>query len=96
VSATVMLVRLLPGVVGESRRVVHVVAAPDDITSVPEVLTAFCGAQIAPGTAEVLPDLGGMPCELCFLAATPNASELPVISSVQTANDSHRVGRDPR
>jgi hypothetical protein len=71
----VLLVRLLPGIVGESRRVVHVVAAPEDTRTVPEVLTALCGEHIKPGTAEVLPDLDGMLCERCFLAATPNANQ---------------------
>lgn len=77
-SAPLLLVRLLPGVVGESRCVVHVVVALQDTrTAVPEVLTALCSEHIKPGTAEVLPDLGGMPCSPCFLAATPNANQLP-------------------
>jgi hypothetical protein len=80
VTAPALLVRLRPGVVGESRRVVHVVhvvPAPQDTGEVPAVLTALCGEQIRPGTAEVLPGLGGMPCGPCFLAATANAHELP-------------------
>jgi hypothetical protein len=77
VTTPVLLVRLRFGVVGESRRVVHVVPAPQNATTVPAVLTALCGEQIRPGTAEVLPELGGMPCGPCFLAATPNPNELP-------------------
>jgi hypothetical protein len=88
VSAPVLLVRLLPGIVGESRRVVHVVAAPADTRTVPEVLTALCGEQIKPGTAEVLPDLGGMPCGPCFLAATPQRQPTTTDRRIRTSRRS--------
>jgi hypothetical protein len=38
------------------------------------MLTAYCGAIIEPGTAELLDGLTGMPCELCFLSATTPTS----------------------
>ena len=64
----VLLVRLLPGVVGESRRVVHVVPAPaGDV--IPDLLVAYCGERIAPGAAERLDGPAGMPCERCGRAA---------------------------
>lgn len=61
----VLYVRLLPGVVGESRRVVHVV--PLDEAHVTETaLTAYCGQVLQKGTTE--PPIDGpmgMPCERC-------------------------------
>lgn len=73
-----LLVRLLPGVVAESRRVVHLVAFPDG-DDVPDVLTAYCGEVIRRGTAEALAKPCGMPCTLCLLRAPLPAppSELP-------------------
>jgi hypothetical protein len=64
---TLLLVRLRPGFVGESRRVVHVVPVPTE--GVPAALTAYCGAEIAAGTAEVLSGPSGMPCTLCLATA---------------------------
>jgi hypothetical protein len=69
-----LLVRLWPRlpngeVVGESRRVCHLVPVPN-VVDVPEVLRAYCGQQIAPGTAERLNRVCGMPCEPC-LARSP-------------------------
>lgn len=70
----VLLVRLLPGVVGESRRVVHVVPVVN-AAEVPPVMVAYCGQSIERGTAEVLPEMAGMPCERCVLATPiPNAT----------------------
>jgi hypothetical protein len=75
VTVPVLLVRLLPGLVGESRRVVHVVPVVN-AEEVPPVLVAYCGEPIERGTAEVLPDMVGMPCERCVLATPiPNAGE---------------------
>jgi hypothetical protein len=76
VTASVLLVRLLPGLIGESRRVVHVVPLPAG-SGVLEVPTAYCGEQIEAGTAEVLGEFGGMPCERCvFAAPLPQGDEL--------------------
>jgi hypothetical protein len=72
----VLLVRLKRGVVGESRRTVHVVRLPQG-NEVSDTLTAYCGEQIDPGKAEMLPELTGMPCNRCLLnASTPHAGEL--------------------
>jgi DNA-binding MarR family transcriptional regulator len=69
-----LLVRLHPrlpngAVVGESLRVCHLVPVPRPDT-VPAVLSAYCGVVIAPGTAELLTTISGMPCEPC-LARSP-------------------------
>jgi len=65
---TLLLVRLRPGVVGESRRVVHVVSFPTG-DNVPEVLVAYCGEEIRRGPADVLPKPCGAPCEACLIEA---------------------------
>ncbi|WP_307722915.1 hypothetical protein [Gandjariella thermophila] len=62
-----LLVRLRRGIVGEARRVVHLVPVPTE--HVPAVLTAYCGAEIVPGTAEVLSCFTGVPCTPCLAAA---------------------------
>jgi hypothetical protein len=55
--------------VGESRRVCHLVPLPQG-NDAPEVLRAYCGQEIAQGTAELLDGMSGMPCEPC-LARSP-------------------------
>lgn len=70
----ILLVRLKPrgpggAVIGESRRVCHLVPVPQS-GDVPEVLRAYCGQEIPPGTAELLDGMSGMPCEPC-LARSP-------------------------
>ncbi|HEY0692122.1 MAG TPA: hypothetical protein VGD71_24150 [Kribbella sp.] len=52
-------------VVGETRRVCHLVLVPDSPT-VPEFLVALCGERIGPGAGEVLASVVGMPCEACM------------------------------
>lgn len=64
-AGAVAVVRLRQGVVGESRRVCHVVPIPED-RAVPGHLTALCGTDIYPGQADVLPGLVGMPCDGCM------------------------------
>jgi hypothetical protein len=74
-----ILVRYLPGAVGESRRVIHVVPIPD-VDDIPEVLVAHCGEQIRPGVAEQLYAPIGAPCNVCLFVApppAPAAAELP-------------------
>lgn len=61
-------------VVDESRRVCHLVPVPDS-AAVPEVLCAYCGLEIEPGTAELLDSMSGMPCERC-LAHSPSHTVL--------------------
>ncbi len=63
------LVRLRRGVVGESRRVCHLIPVPTG--PVPEHLTALCGEAIFPGEAEVLDGLRGMPCHACLMESAP-------------------------
>ncbi|SFQ67503.1 hypothetical protein SAMN05421810_11280 [Amycolatopsis arida] len=69
----VAMVRLRRGVVGESRRVCHVVPVPDpwQARGLPERLTALCGEHIVVEQAELLPGLAGMPCEPCLLRSAP-------------------------
>ncbi|MEV4050391.1 hypothetical protein AB0J55_04315 [Amycolatopsis sp. NPDC049688] len=63
------LVRLRRGVVGESRRVCHLIPVPAG--PVPGHLTALCGEPIFPADAEVLDGLRGMPCHPCLLRSAP-------------------------
>lgn len=64
----IAVVRLRRGVVGETRRVCHVVPIPVS-GACPSELTALCGERIGPGQAELLSSLRGMPCEVCLAAA---------------------------
>lgn len=68
------LVRLRRGVVGESRRVCHLIPVPAGPVS--GHLTALCGEAIFPGEAEVLSGLRGMPCHPCLMANSPSAPGL--------------------
>ncbi|HJQ45440.1 MAG TPA: hypothetical protein VJ870_03810 [Amycolatopsis sp.] len=61
----VVVVRLRQGVVGERRRVCHIVPIPAE-GAVPACLTALCGEPILPAQAEVLDRVCGMPCEVCL------------------------------
>ncbi|GLY69463.1 hypothetical protein [Amycolatopsis taiwanensis] len=63
------VVRLRRGVVGERRRVCHIVPIPD-AGPIPHQLRALCGEAIVPGDAEVLNRIAGMPCEACLGAST--------------------------
>lgn len=78
-SPPLLLVRFRRGVVGETKRVVHLVAAPDG-GQVPEVLTAYCGTEFRPGETDLLPGIQGMPCELC-LARAPIAGPFDLLGS---------------
>ncbi|CRK60184.1 hypothetical protein [Alloactinosynnema sp. L-07] len=89
-TAPLLLVRLRSGPgVRETQRMVHLVAAPvpQAIGTPPAVLPALCGFTVAPGVAEVLPGLGGMPCERCMShSASPEgarlrAATLPAVGS---------------
>ncbi|WP_236796900.1 hypothetical protein [Amycolatopsis sp. GM8] len=61
----VAVIRLRRGVVGECRRVSHLVPLPAE-GPIPEQLIAVCGEIILPAHAEVLNGIGGMPCEACL------------------------------
>lgn len=74
---TIILVRMKPGLVGETKRVVHLVRLPESGT-VPEELTAYCGERFEPGTIDFLPEPTGMPCVRCLIAAPmPRPPALP-------------------
>lgn len=55
--------------VGERERTCHLVPYTDS-DAIPRSLMAYCGLEIAPGSAELLDGPFGMPCELC-LARSP-------------------------
>ncbi|QFU89360.1 hypothetical protein [Amycolatopsis sp. YIM 10] len=59
-----MIVRLRRGIVGETRRVCHLVPATSP--GVPAELSALCGEVIQSGQADLLPGLRGMPCDRCL------------------------------
>jgi hypothetical protein len=61
----VAIVRLRRGVVGECKRVSHLVPLPAE-GPIPERLLAVCGEVILPAQAEVLDGIAGMPCEACL------------------------------
>jgi hypothetical protein len=65
--STVLLVRLRAGIVGETRRSVHVVPFPSEQRD--GVMVAYCGLPIVAIFAEYLETLRGMPCELCVARA---------------------------
>ena len=85
---SILLVRPLPGTVGERNRTVHLVPMPDTET-IPQHLTAHCGQQFAPGTIELLSQPHGMPCERCLAKAQPTTTSLPAgITALEVPNDS--------
>jgi hypothetical protein len=65
-SGYVMLVRLLPGVVGEARRVVHVVPV-DEGMGIGPTLKTYCGELLDLDQVEQLEHPSGMPCPPCVL-----------------------------
>lgn len=80
----ILLVRLRRGVVGETKRIVHVVPIPDPDV-MPEELTAYCGARFTPGAIELLSEPTGIPCVSCLaLAPVPSAPALPPKSDRNT------------
>ncbi|HEV7976514.1 hypothetical protein [Amycolatopsis sp.] len=68
------LVRLRRGVVGESRRVIHLIPVPTE-GALPGHLTALCGEEVYPGQAEMLDRLCGMPCQTCLLRSPAPAPD---------------------
>lgn len=63
-----LVVRPLPGTVGERRRVAHLVPLVGT-ERMPERLTACCGQSFGPDELELLDGMRGMPCESCLLQA---------------------------
>jgi hypothetical protein len=74
-----LMVRFRKGVVGETRRVCHLIPLPVG-HELPSVLTTYCSVEIGPGEAELLRSAEGMPCEPCLrLAPVPSPDEpLPI------------------
>lgn len=64
----ILVARLRRGVVGESRRVCHVVPVAS-VDSVPESLTTLCGAELSSGETEFMNGIRGMPCSACLAVA---------------------------
>ncbi|GAA1244934.1 hypothetical protein GCM10009676_33510 [Prauserella halophila] len=64
-----VMVRYRRGVVGESRRTVHLVVLPASLADVPDNLGAVCGARFGPGDAETVNSPQGMPCVQCLAMA---------------------------
>lgn len=60
-----LLVRAVPGSMGERERVAHVVAIPS-AGQRPQQLKTRCGVTFAPGELELLDGPSGMPCEECL------------------------------
>nr|WP_091298134.1 hypothetical protein [Amycolatopsis xylanica] len=65
--------RPMSGVVGETKRMVHLFEVSPIDAPVPERLTALCGASFGHGELELLTVLAGMPCFAC-LQKTPRPS----------------------
>jgi hypothetical protein len=55
-------------IVGESDRTTHLVPIPADDSPLAQ-LTALCGLVIRPGMADLVDELGGMPCEKCLISS---------------------------
>ncbi len=92
--------RMKPGV-RNSQRVVHMAPLPEDSIEQPTHLTAWCGQNLAIADVEPLPQLMGMPCELCLShAPTPESTRLgPAIarhgkSALETGHWIVRTGPD--
>ncbi|GAB3904227.1 hypothetical protein ACFQ1S_01330 [Kibdelosporangium lantanae] len=62
----VLLGRLKPGTVSESRRTVHVFPVTPDLGP-DTALTARCGQTLPADDVQWLPGIAGMPCEQCVL-----------------------------
>ena len=71
-----IMVRLRSGVVGQRLRVVHLVPL-SGAADIPELLTAYCGAEIAVHSAEVILEPSGMPCEACLATVPLPADDAP-------------------
>jgi hypothetical protein len=80
-AVAVMFVRLRRGVVGETQRVVHVVPI-QDANAIPDVLQTYCRRVIRPGTADLLSEPRGMPCEYCLASIPLPGTEASVIEEI--------------
>lgn len=76
-AALVLLVRYRAGVVGDTRRAVHVVPPLPASRSAEGMLTALCGAILSPAELEVVSFREGMPCLACvFGCVTDTAAQV--------------------
>lgn len=65
----VILVRLRQGIVGERKRVIHSVPAPDPGQPAPGVLVTLCGERLSSQEIDVIPpDIIGMSCNQCVFS----------------------------
>ncbi len=64
VSAVLVYVRFRLGVVGESRRTVHLAYLLEKAHA--GVFVALCGQRFVPGEAELLGEISGQPCFPCL------------------------------
>lgn len=87
-----LMVRAREGLVGNVRRTCHVVVVPEDGT-LPAFLTACCGVRFTPGSAELVNQISGMPCETC-LAKAPVPD--PLMLDGPKAGSAERGGYDDR
>lgn len=90
-----MIGRPLPGVVGESRRVVHLFPGTGRY---PDTLTAYCGEAFWSGDLEWLDGPAGMPCTVCLLRLRRSqaADPRPVRDASPEIPDApHRLGLQP-
>jgi len=76
---TFVLARPRAGVVGQTRRVVHVFPLQD---GGPGVLVAYCGFEGRSGELDLLDGPAGMPCERCLVVAARRAGAVPVQRAV--------------
>lgn len=88
VQPKLLLVRAREGLVGNVRRSCHVVIVPDG-GALPEFLIACCGVQFTPGSAELLDQISGIPCEAC-LAKAPLPNQ-PLLESSQVGSGEERA-----
>jgi hypothetical protein len=63
---TLATVRYRPGVVGETRRVSHLIVVEEQ-HHLPHAVTTRCGLLVRRGEADVLDTACGMPCERCLI-----------------------------
>lgn len=97
-SAFLAFVRFRKGIVGETRRVVHLVPLPRDyfggedlaVTASVTALAALCGQLFRPGEAEQLNEPRGMPCGQCLTeaaCAVPSERTPTTIPSASTTSE---------
>lgn len=82
----VVLVRYLPGAVGQAARTVHLVPHPGAVAPRAAV-TALCGALLICEQIETVTPGQGMPCTMCLLLRSSTPQQLPTMPA--KADDPH-------